>query len=79
MPTIQRFDGFKACLYADDETSPHVQVLSAEWEAKIRLDDLTVMVGEIDRRALEVFRRWASEPGTARMLRERWSALNERG
>ena len=79
MPTIQRFLGFKVCMYADDENPPHVHVLSADWEAKIRLDDLEVIAGEIDRRALEIFRRWASEAGTAGMLRARWSALNERG
>jgi hypothetical protein len=79
VPTIKRFDGFKVCLYADDENPPHVHVLSAEWEAKIRLGDLAILAGEIDRRAWETFRQWASDPDIARMLTIRWSALNERG
>jgi hypothetical protein len=49
MPCVQRLGGVKVYIYADDENPPHFHVRSAESNAKIRIDNLQIMRGEIKR------------------------------
>ena len=50
MPTIKEFGNFKICMYFEDENSPHVHVVGSNFEAKIRIRDQAVYVGNLARK-----------------------------
>ena len=50
MPTIKDFGNFKICMYFEDENSPHVHVVGSNFEAKIRIRDQAVYVGNLARK-----------------------------
>ena len=45
-------------VFADDHHPPHCHIVSAEFEAIIRIDILGVMEGRMTRRALETALEW---------------------
>ena len=50
MPTIKDFGNFKICMYFEDEKPPHVHVVGPNFEAKIRIRDQAVYVGNLARK-----------------------------
>ena len=78
MPTIHEPSaGLKICIYADDHAPPHFHLKRPGFECQVRLSDLTVMQGRIDRRDLALATAWAAD--NIELLRRIWSDLNERG
>jgi len=75
MPTIVEFEGIKICMYADDHAPPHFHILFAEYEALIRISDLTMAEGNLPRQVLRKALKWAADNQPALALR--WLQLNE--
>jgi hypothetical protein len=59
MPEICRFYGILVRMYFADHPPAHLHVLYAGREALVRLDDLTVVRGDLSPRALALTREWA--------------------
>lgn len=76
MPCIERLGGVKLYIYADDENPPHFHVRSANSNAKVRIDDLQIMRGEIRRAEYARVVEWAAE--RQEWLLEKWREYNER-
>lgn len=79
MPAIHSFDNgaLKIYLYADDHAPPHVHILRNDVECLIRIADLRVMQGEIDRRDYGRVCAWIA--GNLGAVEAKWRELNERG
>lgn len=76
MPTIAALGNVLIRMFADDHNPPHFHVVTRDHEALIRLSDLSVMAGSIDRRSLAVAVTWAAQ--NRETLEHEWSRLNER-
>lgn len=76
MPCIERLGGVKLYIYADDENPPHFHVRSADSNAKVRVEDLQIMRGEIRRAEYARVVEWAT--GRQEWLLEKWREYNER-
>lgn len=66
MPTIKEFNGFRIYMYFADHGRPHFHIVGPDFEAKIAIDDLSVIVGDVPRRAREAL-DWAEENRTQLM------------
>jgi hypothetical protein len=75
MPTIYRCGNWKIVMYFDDHGAPHFHVLTPDGEAKMAIDTLEVIVGDIDRKALKEARSWAE--ANRALLHRRWRELSE--
>lgn len=76
MPTLATLGAVLIRMFADDHNPPHFQIVTPDHEALIRLSDLSVMAGAIDRRSLAVALDWATR--NRETLEHEWSRLNER-
>lgn len=76
MPTIAKLGNLLIRMFADDHNPPHFHVVTPDHEALIRLSDLSVMAGSIDRRSLDAVLVWAAE--NREMLDHEWLRLNAR-
>ena len=59
MPTISRFFGITITMYFDDHGHPHFHALHADGTAKIRIDEIDVIEGDLRRRQLRLVLAWA--------------------
>lgn len=59
MPTISRFFGILIRMYFNDHEPPHFHAVYGEYEAQIEIDSLSVLAGELPRRALALVLEWA--------------------
>lgn len=81
MPTISRFFGITITMYFDDHGYPHFHAWHADGTAKIRIDEIELMEGDLRRRQLRLVLAWA-ELHQAELL-DNWrrarvgAALNE--
>ena len=74
MPILVRLHYCVIAMYADDHNPPHFHILGLDGrEAEVRLADLEVTKGKVDRRAVKEAVAWA-EPRLS-MLREKWDDL----
>lgn len=76
MPTIVKLGNLKIQIFADDHNPPHFHVVTPDYEALVRLSDLSVMAGAIDRRSLQVALEWAKEETNRDLLAHEWNRLN---
>jgi hypothetical protein len=53
MLAIKEFDGFRIYMYFADHGQPHFHIVGPEFDANLAIDDLSVMAGEVPRRARE--------------------------
>ncbi len=60
MPTVSEFFGIKIYLYYNDHNPPHFHAVYAGEYLEISIQDLSVMNGEISKRALKLVLEWAS-------------------
>ena len=60
MPAIKEFDGFRIYMYFADHGQPHFHIVGSDFDAKIAIDDLSVMAGEVPRKAREAL-DWAEQ------------------
>jgi hypothetical protein len=54
MPTVVKIGNIKIQIFADDHNPPHFHVKTPDGKALIRISDLTVMAGNIDRLSLSI-------------------------
>jgi hypothetical protein len=59
MPTISAFYGLVIRMFFNDHAPPHFHARYGEFEATIDIITLSVIKGELPRRALELAREWA--------------------
>jgi Domain of unknown function (DUF4160) len=59
MPTISAFYGILIRMFFNDHAPPHFHARYAEFEATIDIDSLSVINGELPRRALDLALEWA--------------------
>jgi len=76
MPTLVVFGTMKIRMFADDHNPPHFHIVTPEREALVRIADLMVLAGSIDRKSYDIACRWALE--NRELLESEWSRLNER-
>lgn len=78
VPTVKRFATCTIYVYADDHNPPHFHLVNAESEALIRIEDLKVMRGAVDRSELSEAVSWAVTPDGRETLWSAWRKYNER-
>ncbi len=61
MPTISSFYGILIQLFWNDHAPPHFHALYAEYEALIDIRTLSIIEGELPRRALSLVLEWAQQ------------------
>ena len=59
MPKVCRWRGIAIEMYAPDHPPPHFHALAAEHEARIAIDDLSVLTGSLPRQLLREVLAWA--------------------
>ena len=75
MPVLVRLQYCVIAMYPGDHNPPHFHVNGLDGrDAQVRLATLTVLNGEVDRRALREAVEWASH--NAALLEERWNDFN---
>jgi hypothetical protein len=60
MPEVSRFFGISIRFYYNDHEPAHLHAVYGEYEALIEIDSLSVLRGELPRRALALVLEWAS-------------------
>ena len=61
MPTLAVFFGITIRMYFDDHPPPHFHAYYGGQAAKISIETLTVIEGDLPRRALALVQEWATE------------------
>ena len=61
MPTLQSFGNFEIRVYFTDHNPPHVQGVSRDGAALVRISDGAVMRGEIGAAMLAKAQAWVAE------------------
>ena len=59
MPRISAFYGIVIAMYYRDHAPPHFHAVYGEYEATIVIATLSVLTGELPRRALRLVEEWA--------------------
>lgn len=59
MPTISTFYGIIIRMFFDEHSPPHFHAQYGEYKASINIQSLTLMEGQLPRRALELVLDWA--------------------
>jgi hypothetical protein len=77
VPTISRFRGIAISMYHDDHGFPHFHADHADGYAKVRIDDLTIIEGNLPIRQLRLVRRWAA--AHQQELLKNWRRARARG
>ena len=75
MPTISSFYGIVIRMYFADHVPPHFHAIYAEFEAVIAIETLTLLHGELPRRAASLVFEWAQEHRAE--LWEDWELCSE--
>ncbi|MDA3919253.1 MAG: DUF4160 domain-containing protein [Salinisphaera sp.] len=75
MPTIYREGNWKIVMYFDDHGMPHFHILTPNAEAKVAIDTLEVIAGDVDRKILAAARTWATE--NRALLDRCWNEFSE--
>ncbi len=76
MPSLHRFGSVSLRMYADDHRPPHFHVVRPDFQALVRISDLTVIAG--DARPSEIAEALAWAESRREMLALKWAELNER-
>ena len=76
MPSLHRFGSVSIRMYADDHRPPHFHVVGPDFQALVRISDLTVIAG--DARPSEIAEALAWAESRREMLALKWAELNER-
>ena len=59
MPEISRFFGIVVAMYYDEHNPPHFHARYNEFKASIRINDLSVLEGNLPPRAMGILIEWA--------------------
>jgi len=75
VPAISRFFGIVIAMYYDDHIPAHFHIRYAEHRAKVAIDTLDLIDGELPRRALALVLEWAALHRNE--LRDNWQRARE--
>lgn len=75
MPEISRFYGIIIKMFIPDHGKPHFHVKYAEYEAKIDIETLEIMNGDLPKRTLKLVQEWAKLHSDE--LAENWENLQK--
>ena len=75
MPTLVRLGNVLIRMFAEDHAPPHFHVVTPDHEAMVRIDDLQVYAGSIDRKSLSIAIAWAAQ--NIELLENEWRRLND--
>jgi Domain of unknown function (DUF4160) len=76
MPVLVRLQYCVISMYANDHNPPHFHVLGLDGrDAIVRLGSLTVLNGDVDRRALKEALEWASQ--NPAYLEDMWNEFQD--
>lgn len=73
MPEVSRFFGISIRMYYDEHNPPHFHAIYAESEAQIGITPISLLEGQLPRRALGLVVEWAAERQP--QLRENWTLM----
>ena len=76
MPTIERFHNFKITMYFDDHGVAHFHIITPEMAAKVTIESLEVIAGEVPPKILKEATEWAKERNNRKLLREKWKEFS---
>jgi hypothetical protein len=77
MPVLARLQFCLIAMYFEDHNPPHFHVLGLDGrEAQVRLEDLAVIKGVVERRAMSEALAWAKS--NDQFLKETWDAFQSR-
>jgi hypothetical protein len=71
MPAIQDFGSFKIVMYFKDHNPPHVHVVAPDFEAKVSIETLEIIAGELPPSVRSEALAWIEAHKAALMAR--WS------
>ena len=74
MPTLTRLTNGKISMYANDHGEPHFHVETPDGRCSVSISRLAVIVGSVDKDALNQALAWAGE--NQELLQSRWEELN---
>ena len=77
MPEISRFFGIIIFMYFDEHNPPHFHVKYNEDRAVISINELKVMEGRLERRALSLVLEWPNEHRDE--LMDNWNTIRTTG
>lgn len=60
MPEISRFFGIIIRMYFDDHLPPHFHAIYGNFEAQVAIDPISVLEGDLPRRAVSMVIEWAA-------------------
>ncbi len=75
MPRVCEFFGIQIYIYYSDHQDPHFHALYGGREVEVRMDDLSVLAGQLSPRAMGMVVEWASARRDA--LFEDWKLAEE--
>lgn len=75
MPTLKRLGNILIRVFGEDHAPPHFHVVTPDHEAMVRIADLQVHAGSIDRKSLRIAIAWAAE--NIDLLEAEWRRLND--
>ena len=61
-------------MYYRDHSPPHFHAIYGEYEVLLKVDDFSILKGQMPNRALKMIKEWASIHKTE--LEEAWQAVN---
>jgi hypothetical protein len=76
VPTIHQSRNLKIQVYADDHNPPHFHVVTPDYQAQVRIDNLSILRGDLRRADYEEAKAWAEEHKEE--IRNEWNRLNQR-
>ncbi len=76
MPRISEFYGLQVYLYYNDHEPAHFHVRYGEYHARISIDPVRLIDGQMPRRALNMVMEWADMERGA--LKQRWDSARAR-
>jgi len=76
MPTIVKIGNIKIRIFADDHHPPHFHIVTPDCEVAVRISDLSILAGCIDRRSFEIAMKWAKT--NKGVLENEWNRLNRK-
>lgn len=70
MPPLFRAGGYLIVMYLEDHNPPHVHVVGSDFEALVRIGDLTILQGAIPPKFAHEALKWIEE--NREMLAAKW-------
>ncbi len=74
MPTVKDFGRFKIRVFFDDHGEPHFHIIAPDYAAKVSIETLELIAGEVPGSVMRRAREWAS--ANRDLLKDIWDRGN---